>query len=51
MFTFLKGYYIHDCIKMKYKANYQPSFLLDPVSKFFIIKSSNKVIYNFQGIK
>lgn len=25
------GYYIHDCVKMRYKAAYQPSFLLDPV--------------------
>ena len=26
-----KGYYIHDCVKMKYKAAYQPSYLLDAV--------------------
>ncbi|RVX76073.1 hypothetical protein B0A52_00430 [Exophiala mesophila] len=24
------GYYIHSCIKMRYKATYRPSFLLDP---------------------
>lgn len=26
------GYYIHSCAKMKYKGEYQPSFLLDPSS-------------------
>lgn len=26
------GYYIHDCPKMKYKADYQPLEMLDPVS-------------------
>lgn len=25
------GFYIHTCPKMRYKADYQPSFLLDPV--------------------
>lgn len=30
------GYYIHDCTKMKYKANYRPSELLCPVSKNFV---------------
>jgi arginyl-tRNA---protein transferase len=24
------GFYIHSCIKMRYKANYKPSYLLDP---------------------
>lgn len=24
------GFYIHNCIKMKYKGNFQPSFILDP---------------------
>ena len=27
------GYYIHSCSKMKYKASYAPSDLLDPVTK------------------
>ncbi|PNS16755.1 hypothetical protein CAC42_4719 [Sphaceloma murrayae] len=26
------GYYIHSCRKMKYKGDYQPQYLLDPVS-------------------
>lgn len=26
------GFYIHTCPKMKYKAEYQPSYLLDPVN-------------------
>jgi len=26
-----KGYYIHTCQKMKYKGEYTPSYLLDPV--------------------
>lgn len=26
------GYYIHDCSKMRYKANFQPSMILDPGS-------------------
>jgi len=25
------GYYVHTCQKMKYKAEYSPSYLLDPV--------------------
>ncbi|TIA99429.1 hypothetical protein E3P92_02406 [Wallemia ichthyophaga] len=29
------GYYIHDCVKMKYKATYQPSYLLDAESNTF----------------
>lgn len=29
------GYYIHDCVKMKYKASYQPSYLLDAESNRF----------------
>ena len=24
------GYYIHSCVKMRYKADYKPSYLLDP---------------------
>ncbi|GAB7348983.1 hypothetical protein MBLNU459_g7964t1 [Dothideomycetes sp. NU459] len=24
------GYYIHDCVKMRYKADYKPQFVLDP---------------------
>ncbi|GAA5827181.1 hypothetical protein JCM11251_001156 [Rhodosporidiobolus azoricus] len=27
---YMMGYYIHSCPKMRYKADYQPSFLLDP---------------------
>jgi arginine-tRNA-protein transferase len=29
---YMMGFYIHDCVKMKYKASYEPSQLLDPVS-------------------
>jgi len=25
------GYYVHTCQKMKYKGDYSPSYLLDPV--------------------
>jgi len=25
------GYYVHTCKKMKYKSEYSPSYLLDPV--------------------
>ncbi|BGP12345.1 hypothetical protein JCM10213_006524 [Rhodosporidiobolus nylandii] len=27
---YMMGFYIHSCAKMRYKADYQPSFLLDP---------------------
>ena len=27
---YMMGYYIHSCQKMRYKAEYSPSFLLDP---------------------
>ena len=30
------GYYIHSCQKMKYKANYNPSYLLCPESYHFV---------------
>lgn len=30
------GYYIHSCIKMRYKGNYTPSFLLCPESYRFV---------------
>lgn len=30
------GYYIHTCQKMKYKAEYEPSFLLDPKTYEFL---------------
>jgi hypothetical protein len=26
------GFYIHNCIKMKYKGDYSPQYVLDPVS-------------------
>ena len=26
------GYYIHDCVKMKYKGDYKPQHILDPLS-------------------
>ncbi|SCV67967.1 BQ2448_88 [Microbotryum intermedium] len=29
---YMMGYYIHSCTKMKYKADYQPSWLLDPMT-------------------
>jgi len=29
--TYVTGYYIHTCPKMRYKGEYAPSFLLDPV--------------------
>jgi arginine-tRNA-protein transferase len=36
MSAFCTGFYIHTCPKMKYKADYQPSFLLDPeTNKFY----------------
>ena len=31
------GYYIHSCAKMRYKADYIPSYLLDPVSCLSIL--------------
>jgi len=30
------GFYIHSCSKMRYKAQYSPSDLLDPVSYIYI---------------
>jgi arginine-tRNA-protein transferase len=32
------GLYIHNCTKMKYKAEYHPSYLLDPVCIFSNVK-------------
>ncbi|KDE06916.1 hypothetical protein MVLG_02804 [Microbotryum lychnidis-dioicae p1A1 Lamole] len=29
---YMMGYYIHSCVKMKYKSDYQPSWLLDPMT-------------------
>ena len=29
------GYYVHTCQKMKYKGEYPPSYLLDPVRPTF----------------
>lgn len=29
---YMMGYYIHSCIKMKYKADFKPQYVLDPVS-------------------
>jgi len=26
------GYYIHDCVKMRYKGDYKPQYVLDPMS-------------------
>ena len=25
------GFYIHSCVKMRYKGDYSPSYLVDPV--------------------
>lgn len=61
MKIFFIGYYIHTCQKMKYKGQYKPSDLLDPVCiefifiilyilkyiKIFYIK---KIIFNFRNI-
>ncbi|BGP44414.1 Arginyl-tRNA--protein transferase 1 [Rhodotorula kratochvilovae] len=33
---YMMGYYIHTCPKMRYKADYQPSFLLDPDANTFV---------------
>ena len=33
------GYYIHSCQKMRYKGDYSPSFLLDPVSPLWMVGS------------
>jgi hypothetical protein len=30
------GYWIPDCQKMRYKSEYSPSYLLDPVSSSFL---------------
>lgn len=30
--NYYMGYYIHSCIKMRYKADYKPQFFLDPMS-------------------
>lgn len=34
-FANVAGYYIHTCQKMRYKAEYSPSFLLDPATYEF----------------
>jgi len=31
-FTLLQGFYIHSCPKMRYKGQYAPSYLADPVT-------------------
>ncbi|GAA6046515.1 hypothetical protein JCM3770_006187 [Rhodotorula araucariae] len=33
---YMMGYYIDTCPKMRYKADYQPSFLLDPEANTFV---------------
>lgn len=38
---YMMGYYIHSCQKMRYKAEYSPSFLLDP---------ETYVYYSFQEV-
>ncbi|TIB99513.1 hypothetical protein E3Q16_04165 [Wallemia mellicola] len=43
------GYYIHDCVKMKYKATYQPSYLLDAVTnEFYPYKESSDVLEKYR---
>ncbi|GAA6002619.1 hypothetical protein JCM10207_007596 [Rhodosporidiobolus poonsookiae] len=32
---YMMGFYIHSCPKMRYKADYQPSFLLDPETNVY----------------
>ncbi|GAA5901915.1 hypothetical protein JCM5296_006301 [Sporobolomyces johnsonii] len=32
---YMMGFYIHSCAKMRYKADYQPSFLLDPATNTY----------------
>ncbi|GAA5898234.1 hypothetical protein JCM8208_000190 [Rhodotorula glutinis] len=33
---YMMGFYIHTCAKMRYKADYQPSFLLDPEANVYV---------------
>ncbi|GAA5925063.1 hypothetical protein JCM3775_006353 [Rhodotorula graminis] len=33
---YMMGFYIHTCAKMRYKADYQPSFLLDPDANAYV---------------
>jgi len=33
---YMMGYYIHSCQKMRYKAEYSPSYLLDPSTNHFL---------------
>ncbi|ORY90158.1 arginine-tRNA-protein transferase [Leucosporidium creatinivorum] len=35
MSAYMMGYYIHSCVKMRYKGEYQPSSLLDPATNVF----------------
>ena len=32
------GFYIHTCTKMRYKADFHPSYLLDPVTVFLLAR-------------
>lgn len=33
----VSGFYIHSCQKMRYKGDYSPSFLLDPVCNISVL--------------
>lgn len=51
MFRASSGFYIQSCQKMRYKGDYQPSFLADPVSLALLELSTRlvlKVIYDEQ---
>ncbi|GAA5982247.1 hypothetical protein JCM11641_006238 [Rhodosporidiobolus odoratus] len=39
---YMMGFYIHSCAKMRYKADYQPSFLLDPETNTYFPFSTCK---------
>ncbi|GAA5888743.1 hypothetical protein JCM6882_002833 [Rhodosporidiobolus microsporus] len=41
---YMMGYYIHSCPKMRYKADYQPSFLLDPETNAYYPWSTCKAL-------
>ncbi|GAA5855059.1 hypothetical protein JCM8547_002364 [Rhodosporidiobolus lusitaniae] len=48
---YMMGFYIHSCAKMRYKAEYQPSFLLDPETNVYYLWSTCKPLLDVASPK
>ena len=38
------GFYIHECVKMRYKAEYGPQMVLDPVSYTHLTLPTKRIV-------